>query len=798
MNNKIFFLITCISLCFYINGFAQLSSKHYLPPLTANQSEANSNNEDSFNIGEYYIYLSTPFGTASNPLQISITDGAGNNIATPAGATTIYRGQPSPAIFIDNKQTATTKMYIDATQYNQVLSDRGLIIESHNGQPFFVSFRTVLFNHAGYMISKGAEVTGNSFRIGAAPARPRSSGSQSDTKKNFFVSVMATQNNTLVQINDYDPGIRLMPAHNVPPSTISFTLNAGQTYLIAGDINRGTNYDGIIGAHVASNKPIAVTSGNHLGSIAPAELARADILVDQLVSEEHTGSEYIIQRAAGDNDREIALILPTENNTAIYINGNSTAIATVNAGNYFIVNGSNYNAVTKSMFIQTKNATTGADSNTFVYQFIAAVNNAPNDIWNTSGMNFIPPLDCFNQNEVHMIPAVNQIGTVNFNTTELHIVARTGSTVSINGAAITVPAQLVQGNIDWVTYRVPNITGNAAITSTDAINVALIGGGNSTVGAFAGFGAYYSGFKPNPQTATAQVCSVSGTIDLFTKLPSSIDINATNIKWEFIPNNGSSPISLTPSPADSSPDGVWNANAFDPLHDRTDGVYQYTAEEVCKLRDIKLTVSLILNPDLASYPDADINNAVIRCDSFRLLSPITLTGTNLNNPQYYTDSYTNGGGTLVNWSQDYNTQGTYRVYLRDVNTSNNQDCITEQFIDIIIEPSPSLVSGLDKEICHLQITEITLSTDALGPTASSYDIIAINMNGLTPVAGNPMVQNNVANNEIFNDAYSNTTGTPVDVVYTIKPNSTILNCNEPSRNIVVTVFPQVNTSVIGH
>lgn len=67
---KIIFLFIALTITLISN--AQLSNKHWIPPLHANESQ------DGLLIKQHYVYLSTPEPT---PFQVTITDGAGIPIA---------------------------------------------------------------------------------------------------------------------------------------------------------------------------------------------------------------------------------------------------------------------------------------------------------------------------------------------------------------------------------------------------------------------------------------------------------------------------------------------------------------------------------------------------------------------------------------------------------------------------------------------------------------------------------------------------------------------------------------------
>ena len=77
----------------------------------------------------------------------------------------------------------------------------------------------------------------------------------------------------------------------------------------------------------------------------------------------------------------------------------------------------------------------------------------------------------------------------------------------------------------------------------------------------------------------------------------------------------------------------------------------------------------------------------------------------------------------------------------------------------------------------------------LGTTPSTtYNITSINSNGVTASAGNPAPGTGLLANVIANDAWTNTTPSPVDVVYTVVPVSAA-GCQGDPFTVTVTVNP---------
>ena len=95
---------------------------------------------------------------------------------------------------------------------------------------------------------------------------------------------------------------------------------------------------------------------------------------------------------------------------------------------------------------------------------------------------------------------------------------------------------------------------------------------------------------------------------------------------------------------------------------------------------------------------------------------------------------------------------------------------------------------LDKSICSDVASGITLSIANPGPTITglTYNINSITNNGLTASAGGPVTGNGKPANEIVNDAWTNTSGANVNVIYAIVPVSS-QGCSGVQENVTLTV-----------
>lgn len=449
---------------------AQLSNKHWLPPLHA---------RDESTIQDHYVYLST---AETTPFQITIT--TGNGIPIPGSPFTISQTNPVE-VNIGNGQP--TDMFLDVTDVNVVKSDKGLILEGT--KDFYVSFRMRHQNHAETLISKGRPGIGNRFRLG------HMINETSDSRTSFVASVMATENNTTLTLSDYNTNVVFTSGSgDITADSQSFILNAGQSIVFSGYSSLGANLDGALGALIESSKPVAVNSGNILGGI---EYGRADICLDQIVSSSQIGDEYIFIEGNGTPEMELPLIIADQDNTEVFVNGNPIASTTLNAGDYYFVPNSQYQGtINRNIYVKTSKPV-------FSYQLIGGLPDTA-----TSGLNFIPPLSCFFQESVYL-PSIDEIGNANYNS-DLMMLTYSTATITINGTPIsTSQAQTVLGNTDWVTYRISGYTGNVNVVSTGPLAVGVFGASG-----VAGYAGYYSGFGSAPQDTPVSVCS-STTTDLF-------------------------------------------------------------------------------------------------------------------------------------------------------------------------------------------------------------------------------------------------------------------------------------------
>jgi hypothetical protein len=439
---------------------AQLDTIHYFPPL-----HSRLNNQ----VQDHYLHLSTPIST---PFTVNVTDGSGNLVTTQ----TISQGNPVIYQVGVGQTLNNSKLFVDRSNVYTVLNDRGLI--TFADQPFYAEVRTRTGNQAESFTGKGRNARGRTFRIGGMP--------QSDIDvaddKNFVFGIMSLENGNNINISDFNPDVAFtLPVGTiVPGGTLNITLDAGETFVFTGYNNVPANRQGILGALVESSSDIVITNGNMNGSIHPTANSR-DQGIDQIVPISRLGDNHIVVEGNGNAHMERPMVIAHSNNTEIYINGSVTPIATINAGDFYLIPNSEYQGISnRNMLISTSLPS-------YVYQHLAGTTNDA-----TGGMCLIPFFHCRLSNQIDLIPDVELIGTTVY-TGGILITTEAGADVTINGAPIT-GSESVSGG-PYETYKIVGVTGHQAIESTGSLMVSIFGGSGNV-----GYAGYYAGFADVPES----------------------------------------------------------------------------------------------------------------------------------------------------------------------------------------------------------------------------------------------------------------------------------------------------------
>ena len=467
-----------LSVLFSVSCYAQFSKTHYIPPIS---------NTQEYESLQQALYISCP-STSDVNYKITALGGISQT-------GTVSRDNPQ-TITIGNGPN--TQILANGSYVNAVINNKGYIVEADD--LIYVTVRVTATNHAGGLVSKGLAALGTQYRIGAFTNN--TPGLQTDGRHYTFASVLATENNTVVNFSDIKPGTILINS-TTGDSPFSITLNNGESFIIATQGPNDANRDGLVGALITSDKPIAVNCGSYGGSNG-SESNKTDIGFDQIVSAERTGTEYIFIRGEGNDNVERPLIVADQNGTEIFLNGNTTPAATINAGDYYAIDGSNYSAE-NNLYVRTS-------KKAFAYQGLGGSADEANQ-----NMHFVPPLSCETPKIINNIPKINEVGTnANFWGT-VCIVTRSGasldfiingtnytlSSLSTIGVTFTGPSN-VTGNSDYVTYCLTGLTGNISVFSSESVYLSYYGSSGAAT-----YGGFYSGFTFEPEIAFNKIVATN-------------------------------------------------------------------------------------------------------------------------------------------------------------------------------------------------------------------------------------------------------------------------------------------------
>ncbi|QCX00925.1 DUF11 domain-containing protein [Aggregatimonas sangjinii] len=476
---------------------AQLSDLHYLPPL-----KQVSNNQA---IRQQAFYLSTPETAAFN---VQVFRGTGT---TPIATLTVSNNSPAQYNVSDGNNEITL---VGNGNTGIVLNTSGLRFLAPGGQKFYVNYRGRSNAQATSLTSKGRQALGTLFKWGGIPNRAN------NANLTTTLGIMATEDNTTVDIFGYDPGCEFRLQNDpdgLTDDSYQITLNAGQSFVFEALKNEtAANVDGWLGATIQSDKKIAISNGGLNTGVRAGSQSR-DAAIDQPVPQNVIGREYIFVRGNGTNETEFPIIIGTQNGTDIFVNGSSTPIATINDGDYFVIPGINY-----SNFSAGGNMHVVTSKDAYAYQCLAGSSGIQ-----TIGLNFIAPVNCLLPDNLSNIANIRNVDGLNFNggitiiaaavTPDANINVTDGNGTT-NGASLT--SRSVNGSTEWKTFYVPSLTGNVSVQSTGPIAVGFLG-----VNSNAGIAGYFSGFDSVPIVELditgggclpgADVIEISGDFDTY-------------------------------------------------------------------------------------------------------------------------------------------------------------------------------------------------------------------------------------------------------------------------------------------
>ena len=452
--------------------FAQLSDLHYLPPLRQGQNNGA--------IQQQAVYLSTPETTA---FTVNVYQGTNG---TPVTSFTI--SNTAPAVYnLGNGNNNVT--LVNDSNTGIVLTNSGLRFESPGGENFYVNYRGRSGSQAASLTSKGRVALGQNFKWGGVP------NLGSHVSKSNTLGIMATEDNTTITLSGYDPDCEFRVGSDragITADSHTITLDANESFVYEtyiGNSPTPAHERGWIGASLVADKDIVISNGS-LNYGRQAGSSNRDAGIDQPVPENRLGKEYVFVRGNGNSNgwTEFPLIIATENNTQIFVNGSTTPIATLNDGDFFEIPSSNYssNSVGANMYVETS-------KDVYAYQCMGGSNQAY-----TQGLNFVAPVNCLLPDTMDNIPSITDAAGVTV-TGGVTIIAATTTpdsniVVTDGSGVVTLPASsTVAGTTDWKTFYLPSLTGDVSVQSTGPVAVGFFGFNGAR-----GLAGYYSGFDTVP------------------------------------------------------------------------------------------------------------------------------------------------------------------------------------------------------------------------------------------------------------------------------------------------------------
>ena len=384
-------------------------------------------------------------------ISTSVTIPVDVHIETPDGTTFVWDGVVSSTNPVELPLTTTLGQ---TTLSNTVITDNGFIITSSH--PVQVVHKVSAFNNQTLVTLKGDNALGQDFWAGSQTQNGTANGSN----EYHWISVMASENNTTITFETPNDMVGYEGL-----TSFDVVLSQHESYLV----RTANAQDHVAGAHITSDKDIVVISGStHTQFEGQGE---RDGGADQLVPVPLLGTNYVVVKGLNADPGDYAIVVATEDNTNIYLDGALVPADNIDAGETFEY------TLTGSFgdphLIQTTEKTavyhvTGASSNQEV------------------GMSAIPRLICtgtryvefprFTVNssaQVFTLVAQNDaLGTLTFNGTPYASVP--GVVISavpgIDYTAVSIPDSQVQTNniveSDESFFHVGYLTGNGTATGT--------------------------------------------------------------------------------------------------------------------------------------------------------------------------------------------------------------------------------------------------------------------------------------------------------------------------------------------
>jgi|GEM_PF-755211 len=502
---NVFFIFSCVLFvlssvrAYATSEIGTLDTIHYIPPIYA-RSGLSTNND----VRDHYLQLST---LETDAFNVTITNANGTVNQT----VSLSKSSPQNIILSDTPYGSSSYgalNIVTSSDVNTINDTDGLVVSA--AKRFYANIRHSSGAQGGSLVAKGNTALGQRFRSGHVYTN-----TQQLPVKSHFISVMAVADNTTIDFSDISPGITFVSA-----TPTSIELDQYESYVVAVELDTPGNElvaNDLNGTLVTSNKPIVMNSGSFLAGHSTETGSGRDIGIDQIVPTNYLGTRFIPAIGGGGANAvnmEVPIVVADTDNTSIFINGSATAIATIDAGEYYPISGTNFS--NGSMFIRTSHPA-------YLYQSTSSNSN------NGQAMNFVAAIFDNLEPQDLVVPDVGQLGTPT-----ISIIAPSSATITLDGSNLTGGAS-VPGTAAFLLYTVTGETGDVEVTSTSPFSYTM----TSEEGA-RGASAYYVGF-PNSyainDNVTTQALSAI-TIDVQANDVSGNNTFTVETPLVVTPNNG--------------------------------------------------------------------------------------------------------------------------------------------------------------------------------------------------------------------------------------------------------------------
>lgn len=278
---------------------AQFDYQFWMPPIW--QTDNTGQNQPSS------LFITTPYST---PVNV--------RVQTPDGTTFVFNGTVTSGSPLSIPLTTSIGQTNIA---NTALLNNGLLVTT-SAPVQCVHKVSSTFNQT-LVTLKGSNGKGREFWCGS---QVRNFNGSYGPNEHHFITVMATENNTQVT---FQTPFAMWSSSGTLANPHTITLQKNQSYLIRGN----GPLQHVAGARVTATKDIVCISGSTHTRIAGGDAA--DGGTDQLVPIGLAGTEFAAIKGNNNNPFDYGIVVATQNATEIFIDGGTTPVATINAGQFY-------------------------------------------------------------------------------------------------------------------------------------------------------------------------------------------------------------------------------------------------------------------------------------------------------------------------------------------------------------------------------------------------------------------------------------------------------------------------------